>query len=231
MIGIYFKDEKSNQGFRIPINPPELPRVLEGDDEEFDINTTGMVSVPKSMKLPEVSFSSYFPGDETHYAEVDFVPPSTYIDLISKWMENKTVVRFIYVGGSFTINELVRIKSFEFKDQFGTNDVDYTLGIKKYVDFGFKKLQIVKPAASNKPATNASKPAAKKEAEKRPETKAAPQTYNLVKGDSLWKIAQKYTGNGSNYKALQTLNGIKDSQLRKLPIGLKVKIPPEWSKK
>ncbi len=70
----------------------------------------------------------------------------------------------------------------------------------------------------------------KKEAP-RENPKPVPQTYSLVKGDSLWKIAQKYTGNGANYKALQSLNGIKDSDLRRLPIGLKVKIPPEWTAK
>ncbi len=54
-----------------------------------------------------------------------------YIDQITKWMAEETVIRFIYVGGSFSINDLVTIESFEAKDQFGTADVDYSISLKK----------------------------------------------------------------------------------------------------
>nr|WP_236930856.1 hypothetical protein [Geobacillus sp. JS12] len=43
-------------------------------------------------------------------------------------------------------------------------------------------------------------------------------------------MAQYYTGSGHRYRELQKLNGIKDSQLRRLPIGLVLKIPPDWVK-
>lgn len=46
-------------------------------------------------------------------------------------MAEETVIRFIYVGGSFSINDLVTIESFEAKDQFGTADVDYSISLKK----------------------------------------------------------------------------------------------------
>ncbi len=232
MIGIYLSAKNDTEGFRIPVNPPELPFKNTADGEEFSIAKKGTVNVPKPLKLTEFAFSSFFPAHDTHYAETQFREPQIYIDQINKWMAAETVIRFIYVGGSFFVNELVTIESFEPKDQFGTEDVDYTISFKKHVPFGFKKMEVVKKNAAKKGAAATKQPVtvAKKEAP-RDNPKPVPQTYSLVKGDSLWKIAQKYTGNGANYKALQSLNGIKDSELRKLPIGLKVKIPPEWTAK
>lgn len=235
MTGIFLIDDKTKDSFRIPVNPSELPFANNADGEEYSISKTGTVNVPKPMKLPEFSFSSYFPSERTHYSETEFIEPKTYIEKIEKWMAELTVIRFIYVGGSFTINDLVTIESFEYKDQFGTDDVEYTISFKKYVPFGFKKMEVVKQnrrnVSINTPNVPEPKVVAKKETEKRADTKPVPQSYSLVAGDSLWKIAQKYTGNGSNYKELQKLNGIKDSDLRKLPIGLKVKIPPSWTGK
>ncbi|TKI49862.1 MULTISPECIES: LysM peptidoglycan-binding domain-containing protein [Lysinibacillus] len=232
MIGIYLSANNDKEGFRIPVNPPELSFKQDADGEEFSVAKIGTVKVPKPMKLPEFSFSSFFPAQDTHYAETQFIEPKKYIDQIKKWMAEETVIRFVYVGGSFSINGQFTIESFEAKDQFGTSDVDYTISFKKYVPFGFKKMELVHK--SNVPTVSAKKKTVKKVVKKeapRENSKQIPQTYSLVKGDSLWKIAQKYTGNGANYKALQTLNGIKDSDLRKLPIGLKVKIPPEWTAK
>ncbi|MEK5487908.1 LysM peptidoglycan-binding domain-containing protein [Lysinibacillus sp. FSL M8-0355] len=231
MIGIYLSANNDKEGFRIPVNPPELPFKNTADGEEFTIAKKGTVNVPKPMKLTEFAFSSFFPANDTHYAETQFKEPKKYIDQINMWMAKETVIRFIYVGGSFSINEQVTIESFEVKDQYGTADVDYTISFKKYVPFGFKKMEVVKKSTTKKgKATKQPAKVAKKEAP-RDNPKPVPQTYSLVKGDSLWKIAQKYTGNGANYKSLQSLNGIKDSELRKLPIGLKVKIPPEWTAK
>lgn len=232
MIGIYLSAKNDKEGFRIPVNPPELPFKFAANGEEFGIATTGTVNVPKPMKLPEVAFSSFFPAADTHYAETQFVEPKKYIDQITKWMAEETVIRFIYVGGSFSINDLVTIESFEPKDQFGTADVDYSISFKKFVPFGFKKMELVKKKTEAVQSVDKKPPeqVVKKEAP-RENPKTVPQTYSLVKGDSLWKVAQKYTGNGNNYAALAKLNGIKESDYRKLPIGLKVKIPPEWTTK
>lgn len=232
MIGIYLSAKNDAEGFRIPVNPPELPFQNTADGEEFSVAKKGTINVPKPMKLTEFTFSSFFPANDTRYAETQFKEPKKYIDQINKWMAEETVIRFIYVGGSFSINEQVTIQNFEAKDQFGTADVDYTISFKKYVPYGFKKMEVVKKKETAEKSVD-KKPTEQlvKKEPSRENPKPVPQTYSLVKGDSLWKIAQKYTGNGANYKALQSLNGIKDSDLRKLPIGLKVKIPPEWTSK
>jgi 5'-nucleotidase/UDP-sugar diphosphatase len=53
---------------------------------------------------------------------------------------------------------------------------------------------------------------------------AAPQkTYIVVAGDSLWKIAQTYYGDGSQYKKIAAANKISNPDL--IQIGQKLVIP------
>lgn len=46
--------------------------------------------------------------------------------------------------------------------------------------------------------------------------------HTVVKGDSLWSIAQKYLGNGSRYPEIKELNGLKSNVIY---TGWKLKIP------
>lgn len=230
MRGIYLSAKNDSEGFRLPVNPPTVNVKIAGSGETFKIAKLGSVNVPKDVELTEFELDSFFPAQPYHFLETDFKDPLFYIEKLEKWMKDKEPVRYIYVRGSFTINELVTIESFEYDESFGSGDVNFTLALKKYVLFAPKRLKVERPvqvvAAAPPPTT-----VVKKEAPPPQNKQVVPQTYTLVKGDTLWKVAQKYTGNGNNYKELQKLNDISDSQLKKLPIGLKVKIPPSWEKK
>lgn len=46
--------------------------------------------------------------------------------------------------------------------------------------------------------------------------------HSVVNGDTLWNIAEKYLGDGSHYKEIVTLNGLKSNVIT---IGQKLKIP------
>ena len=55
--------------------------------------------------------------------------------------------------------------------------------------------------------------------------KATTPTYKVhtvVKGDTLWAIAQKYLGNGARYTEIMTLNGLKTTMIHS---GDKLNIP------
>ena len=46
--------------------------------------------------------------------------------------------------------------------------------------------------------------------------------HTVTHGDTLWAIAKKYLGNGSRYKEIVSLNGLKSNVLYS---GMKLKIP------
>ncbi|EKN67500.1 LysM peptidoglycan-binding domain-containing protein [Schinkia azotoformans] len=231
MHGIIFSAKNDSERFHLPVNPEKVNVKIEGDGETFKIAKLGSVNIPKDVELKEFSLESFFPSQEYHFLETDFFEPSYYIEKLENWMEKKEPIRYIYVNGSFTINELVTIESFQYDESFGSEDVNFSLSLKKFVPFAPKKVIIVSKTVANKDVAVAQVTAVKNQVPPRQNQPPIPKTYSLITGDSLWKVAQKYTGNGNNYRELQQLNGISDSQLRKLPVGLKLKIPPAWEKK
>lgn len=231
MRGIYFSVKNATEGFRLPVNPETVEVVNKGGGEVYDIAKLGNVNVPKNIELTEFSIETFFPAQDYHFLVAPFMPPDFYIQKLEKWMKEKIPVRYIYVNGSFAINELVTIESFPYDESYGSDDVNFSLSLKKYVPFGPKKMTVVKKPVLVASATTpkvAAKPAVvKKKTPPRQNEKVTPKTYSLIKGDSLWKVAQKFLGDGNRYPEIAKLNGIKASDYRKLPIGLKVKLPPK----
>lgn len=219
--GIYFSANNDKEGFQLPVNPEVVKESGAGDGEEFTISGLGSINIPKFAKLEEYPLESYFPKLPTHLAVTPHVEPSYYVDLMKKWKAEKKPVRYIYADGSFSINELVTIQQLDFEERDASGDIYFTLSFKKYVDSKPKKMTLQKKPVSGKNVVVA------KKTPPRQNGKIIPKTYSLIKGDSLWKIAQKFLGSGSRFREIANLNGIKDSQFRKLPIGLKVKLPPK----
>ena len=46
--------------------------------------------------------------------------------------------------------------------------------------------------------------------------------YTVKKGDTLWKIAKEYLGNGAKYKEIEILNNLKSDTIY---VGQNLKIP------
>lgn len=225
---------------------PVLPEIMEVESpagvETVNVHKLGAVSLGEGSDVKTISFESFFPVDNTRFAtSSNVLTPSEYIDTIEKWKGAagavQAPIRLTYSGGSFEINDLFIISDFRYEEGFGTRDVPYSIEFSEYKNIAPKFIKILPPPpppkkpAAPKPAPPKKPVAVKKDVPARQNQAVRPVTYSLVKGDSLWKIAQKYTGKGSNYPALQKLNGIKNSELRRLPIGLKLKIPPEWVEK
>ena len=67
-------------------------------------------------------------------------------------------------------------------------------------------------------------PGVSAETKPQPTTTVAGKTHTIVKGDSLWDIAQKYYGDGNKYKLIMKANNISDPNA--LTVGQVLKIPP-----
>jgi LysM repeat protein len=222
MHGIYFSANNDNEGFRLPVNPEKVAVSSSGDGENYTISKIGNVNIPKDVKLETYSIETFFPTQEYSFLVASFREPEFYISMIKKWQSSKLPVRYMYVNGSFTINELVTIEEFNYDETGGSTDVNFSLSLKKYVNFEPNKMKVIK--AGNFAAPSPVK-VIKKSAPPRQNKKEELKTYSLKSGDTLWTVAQKHLGSGSRYTEIQKLNGIKDSQLRSLPIGLKLKLP------
>lgn len=217
--GIFLSINDGKQGFRLPVNPPEIEIQEQGQGNTHNIISLGQINVIKEPQLAEISFESLFPAQRYPFVVGDeLLAPARYVDLITTWMRDKQIARLIMTDGAVDINMLVSIEDFTWREVGGAvGDIEYELTLKRYVHYAPKQVKLKTTQAKTK-ATVQKKAS-------RPQTKSQPKVHVLKKGETLWALAQKYLGSGTRWREIAKLNGIKDSEVRRLPIGLKVKIP------
>ncbi|MFD1179202.1 LysM peptidoglycan-binding domain-containing protein [Paenibacillus puldeungensis] len=215
------------EAIRLPVLPEKFEISTTGDSKSYDISKLGEINVIKGPKLSDISFDSFFPASWYPGASIEereFFEPQYYIDKINDWWGKKHPIRIVLTGTNLNINLPVSIEKFALSEEGGAvGDVYYQISLKEYRFYAAHKMEVKKPTAKAGTTTKAKITAKKKPV--RPDTRVKPKTYTVKAGDNLWKIAQKALGDGSKHKQLQTLNGITDSEAKKLPVGKVLKLP------
>ena len=198
------KDDKDI--FRFPV----LPSAINVQDYAItnDSNITGLgdVTVFGGKGLRTIEISSFFPNPKRKYRFVNYTDyPKQYdcVTKIKKWMDKGEVLRFIVTGTE--INFQVRITDFEYSEQDGTRDVYFTINLKEYRKIKISSTTPKKKKTDNKDRTDT------KETDNKPKQK----TYTVKSGDTLYDIAKKHYGKGSDYKKIIEKNKSKYPSLAK----------------
>ena len=198
------KDDKDI--FRFPV----LPSAINVQDYAItnDSNITGLgdVTVFGGKGLRTIEISSFFPNPKRKYSFVSYTDyPKQYdcVTKIKKWMDKGEVLRFIVTGTE--INFQVRITDFEYSEQDGTRDVYFTINLKEYRKIKISSTTPKKKKTDNKDRTDT------KETDNKPKQK----TYTVKSGDTLYDIAKKHYGKGSDYKKIIEKNKSKYPSLAK----------------
>lgn len=209
------------------ILPQKIDVSESGNNKSYEISKLGEINVIKNVKLAEISFDGIFPARWFPGANVgkekEWIAPRTYVDKIQKWRSELRPIHLVLIGSGMDINEHVSIEAFSWSEVAGApGDIQYQISFKIYRPYSARKVYVV----TNTTATSTSASVEKQTSvNARTDTRVHPKTYSLVAGDSLWKVAKKFLGDGAQYKQIQTLNGIKDSELKKLPVGKVIKLP------
>ncbi|MGK5512057.1 LysM peptidoglycan-binding domain-containing protein [Brevibacillus formosus] len=219
---IWLSFNNQQEGFQIPINPGEI-EVGEGSNSStYDIVGLGEINIIKSPKLSSYAFSGIFPAQAYPFISANVVlEPSEYIGMIEKWMATKRPIRFVFTGDSFDINEAVSIDDFTWKEVAGGGgDIEYTLKLKKYVFYSAQRMNV-----TTRQVGSAAAQVIQKGTKPRQNDRQTPKTHKLTPGEDLWTIAKRELGDDSKWREIQRLNGISDAQLKKLPVGMVLKLP------
>ncbi len=235
---IFLRYNSGAEGFQIPVNPETIEITDGQNSKQYDISQLGEINVLKSPSLREYSFSSFFParGVRQYYVDGKSIDPfitseyyllpmgprgsgiKGYVDFIKSWMIAKRPVRFIIASPTIQLSTPASIEKFQWKEVAGSGgDIEYTITLREYVFYAAKPLEV---------AEKDGKPVVKKSIV-RPNERQIPETYKLVAGDSLFKIAKMILGDDSRWRELQKLNNIPTDKLRSLPIGMVIKLPKE----
>ena len=156
-----------------------------------------------------MTIESFFPNQDYSFCLYKGYPkPYECIKLLLTWKDSGKTIRVIVTGTP--INYAMAIESLTYSEVDGTGDVYFTLELKEYK---FIKTTIATTTTSRIILTT---PTTQRE------TKPLATHYTVQKGDTLWLIAKKVTGEGSNYKAIAQKNNITNPD--KIYVGQKLVI-------
>lgn len=194
---VYIKTK--DETFHFPVNPFSISVNGGKKYETFDILYKGERDflAEKAKRIKTLTFDTMFPFEYEPYCQYRDIPgPAAAMNKIVKWSESEEFVRLIITDYGF--NELVNLADYS-EDESGESQRD------KYITLDFR---IVRGDGSNDVITiekAKKKSPAPKLKPKRPKPKK-PKTYVVKRGDSLWKIAKKVYGNGSQYNKIYNAN-------------------------
>ena len=207
---IWFKTK--DKAIRLPVIPAEFERVIGADYETNNIIGLGDVATFNSNGLAQLSLSSFFPNKDYSFNEYSNVPkPYDMVSHFKDWKNKGTVVRVILTGTD--INQEMYITNFAYGEKDGTGDVYYTMELLEYRPITIPVIN--ENNSGNTQNTNRPTDNNNNNSSNNNNTNNAQKTHKVVKGDSLWAIAQKHYGKGSLYPKIKEANKSKYPSLAK----------------
>ena len=210
---IWFKTDK--QAVRLPVLPQEVHVNNSNITNAVNILKKGDINVFGGNITQSGEIASFFPNHEYSFNEYGNVENPFKLAMTFKdWSNLGQLVRFIVTDSKngININFRTRITNFEYYVKDSTGDIYYNLKWKEFRPVEIKKINSSSSNNSNSNANNNPKQDTstedKKEANKQ-------KTYTVNKGDSLWAIAQKHYGKGSDYPKIKNANTSKYPSLKK----------------
>lgn len=197
---------------QLPVNPEDVTITGGANNSTSDTVGQGEINDLGFPTLKELTISSFFPksynGELYINTGGDFRDPDFYIKFFEDIKKAREPFRVIITD--VNVNMLVSIENFEYKYQYGTDDVDYSLELKEYKEHN---IRVLKPSGSGYVTSDSVQQVASASVtntnSNRSIERSIPKTYTVVQGDNLWKIAQKYLGDGSRWQEIYTYNNNK----------------------
>lgn len=189
--------EDGEEKYTLPLTPKGYQIKTSQNNKTIDILDFGEAMLFGNAKLKRLSFSSFFPHPKHSYPFVvgDIKTPAEWVDLITKWKENKKPVRVIITDSP--VNLMMGIKEFSWYEQDGTRDIYYKLSFIEYKDLNT-------PPANNDKQTDETTGL-----KKRPDEPKNPETW-VNKADDILDASKKVYGDYSHWRNIVQSNNLKD---------------------
>lgn len=194
-IYIYPDGKTTADGIRIPWLPAQV-KVDTGGTRlvTHEIMNVGEVDIPNGTNLAKISWSSTFPGKTRKgtlpFLRGELIEPKTYVDKLESWRKNGTKLKVMVTNSP--VNFDVYIEKFIHNFSGGYGDIVYELSL-------IQRRNIVVTSVP-KTSSGSSKVSSSSGGG------SSVITYTIKKGDTLWSIAKKYLGAGSNWTIIYNKN-------------------------
>lgn len=193
----------------LPVPPSKLQVKINNANKTLTLIDEGQINILKTAGLTDIEFECEVPQVQYPYAvyRSGFKGASYFLSYFEDLKIKKKLFQFIVSrtlpNGEvlFSTNIKVSLESYTITEQ-AKNGFDLTIKIKlkQYRKYGTKTVNI---------ELTDSKPKATVEKTRDDDTSPAPattQTYTVLRGDCLWRIAKKFYGNGAKYTIIYEAN-------------------------
>ena len=217
-----------NDKIRFPVVPSTIGVNRSNNIDTQSVLKLGEVPIFNGTSLKTIELTSFFPNQEYSFCDyTGFMKPYEFSHKIQRWMYEGKPLRIIVTDTPTNMQCL--IQQFDTVEQDGTRDLYFTLNLLEYRPIEVPKLSNNNSSNSSSSnnsnnAQNISRPSGNNNSSNNKQ-----RLYKVVKGDSLWAIAQKHYGKGSLYTKIQEANKSKYPSLAKnashIQVGWELIIP------
>lgn len=186
-------------GMEVP-TPAKLTVKIKGKNKTLVLLDEGEVNFLRAPGLTEITVPLVLPmlgGGRS---------PAAYLDMLERLKAGRKTTQFILVRASpdgrrlFDTNMTVSVEDYTIvEDATKGLDVSVDVDLKQWRDYGTKTMTVEESPSGGQAVTV--------EQERDAGTAPAAKTYTVQKGDSLWAIAARYYGKGSEYAKIYEANG------------------------
>lgn len=198
-------------GILLPVTPGRINTKIKNRNKTMELLEGGEITIIKEAGLTEIDFEALLPNVKYPFAQYSegFKSADYYLTKLES-LKGGGAPFYFYVSrigpGSKLVYgaEPLRVSLEDYsitEDAENGIDVVVKITLKKYVDYGIKRVTLVSTQATPK-GTIKTKKAASRPAP------TPPRTYKVKTGDTLWKICRKEMGEGNKYKQVAKLNNI-----------------------
>ena len=180
---------------QFPVLPSSFEMATTQINTVVNINEIGEINLLGKRGLKSISLSSFFPNQHYNFCKVKPLLPYSYCNRIEGWKDNNNILRLIITDTN--INIPCTIEGFTYGEADNMRDVSFKIDLKEY--------RVVSTARVTKVYKTT--------------------TYKVKKGDTIYSIARKITGNSANAAEIAKQNKLKLS--KKLKKGKKLVIKYE----
>lgn len=188
----------------LPIPPQKLEFKINNANDTVTLINEGQVNLLKKAELTDIEFECLIPQVRYPFAvyKHGFRKAAYFLNYFEKLKKSRKPFQFIVArklpSGTRLFHTNMRVSLEDYKiteDAKEGFDLKVKFKLKQYREFGTKtvNVKLKKPSGETKPPR---------------ETDNAPaaQSYTVVSGDCLWKIAKQFYGNGALYTVIYEAN-------------------------
>ncbi len=179
--------------FTFAVNPIGITVSRPNTNRVETLALGGEINLWGGRGLREVELETFLPRDGSRFFQGS--SPDTILSLLKRWQDSGDPIRLIISGTDINDAFLIEDVSQTFRE--GDEDIWLSLRLREY------KFQSVTGGEEADAASGSG----------REDERITPDTYTVVKGDTLWDIAAKYYGSGTKWGILAEKNGITNPRL------------------